>query len=800
MIEVDDASFCYGGRTALSGVSLRLAPGTRVVLLGRNGSGKSTLGRLLNGALAPSAGRVSVDGLVVGEAAPHDLARLVGYVRQDPRNQIVSALVEDEVAFGPRSLGLDRSDVDERVSEALSACGIESLRGRMTTELSGGQQQLLALAGVLAMRPRYLVLDEAGSQLDESSRRLLAGVVDALVASGVGVLEIAHAPESLFGADRVVVLDGGEVAWEGSATGFLSDEGALARSGLDADPLARVLSRAAGRGYALGASLDVTELLAYVRHSEIGLPSGAGERTRSHALEASGLCVSYQGVEALSEADVSAAGLTLVLGRSGSGKTTLARALVGVLEPDAGLVALDGEPVRAGRVGLSFQRAEDQVFCETVLEDIAYGPRARGLGEAAAQGAARLAASRTGVGEELLERSPFELSGGQMRRVALAGVLAGRPDAYVLDEPTAGLDAPARRELRAVVRGLVDDGFPVVVVTHDAGEWLGEADDVVFLGDGRVRAHVVASEAATDVSPYEAAGLEPPTLVRLRAALGQPRAPRRGEARSDPRARRAEPAPRTSRRRHARALGSFVPGSTRAHRADSRVKLVLLVMASIASFAAPAPRGLAVAALGLVLALLASRTSPRQVLRALRPAALVLLFALVANAVVLVGQPGLSSAGLARGATAVARIALVVGFALVFSSTTVPPAISDAIAWLMSPLRALGVPVGGVSTAASVALRFIPITAEEVERIRCAQRARGADLDGGGVRSRLRGWAQVLVPLVVGLFRRADELAGAMADRCYTGEQTSLARPLRARDVALLACGLAWAVAAAVLA
>ena len=701
MIEVDDASFRYGGRTALSGVSLRLAPGTRVVLLGRNGSGKSTLGRLLNGALAPSAGRVSVDGLVVGEAAPHDLARLVGYVRQDPRNQIVSALVEDEVAFGPRNLGLDRSDVDERVSEALCACGIESLRGRMTTELSGGQQQLLALAGVLAMRPRYLVLDEAGSQLDEGSRRLLAGVVDALVASGVGVLEIAHAPESLFGADRVVVLDGGEVAWEGSATELLSDEGALARSGLDADPLARVLSRATGRGYALGAALDVAELLAYVRPSEIALPSGAGERARSHALEASGLWVSYQGVEALSEADVSAAGLTLVLGRSGSGKTTLARALAGVLEPDAGLVALDGELVRAGRVGLSFQRAEDQVFCETVLEDIAYGPRARGLGEAAAQGAARLAASRTGVGEELLERSPFELSGGQMRRVALAGVLAGRPDAYVLDEPTAGLDAPA---------------------------------------------------------------------------------------------------PRPSRRRHARALGSFVPGSTPAHRADARVKLVLLVMASVASFAAPAPRGLAVAALGLAIALLASRTSPRQVLRALRPAALVLLFALVANAVVLVGQPGLSSAGLARGATAVARIALVVGFALVFSSTTVPPAISDAIAWLMSPLRVLGVPVGGVSTAASVALRFIPITAEEVERIRCAQRARGADLDGGGVRSRLRGWAQVLVPLVVGLFRRADELAGAMADRCYTGEQTSLARPLRARDVALLACGLAWAVAAAVLA
>lgn len=239
--------------------------------------------------------------------------------------------------------------------------------------------------------------------------------------------------------------------------------------------------------------------------------------------------------------------------------------------------------------------------------------------------------------------------------------------------------------------------------------------------------------------------------------------------------------------------GAYVPGKTVAHRLDARVKLGLLVAATVASFAAPAPQGLLAAAACLALALVLSGTSPRTVLLALRPAAVILAFSLLANAVVLAGQPSFSPDGLARGVTAVSRIILVVGFALVFSSTTMPPAMADALAQVMLPLRRLGVPVGGIATSASLALRFIPLTVEEVGRIRCAQRARGARLDEGSLVERLRGWGQVLIPLVVGLFRRADELAAAMSDRCYTGDQTSLAEPLRPRDWAVLAGGVALA-------
>lgn len=245
-------------------------------------------------------------------------------------------------------------------------------------------------------------------------------------------------------------------------------------------------------------------------------------------------------------------------------------------------------------------------------------------------------------------------------------------------------------------------------------------------------------------------------------------------------------------------LGGYQRKKTLAHGIDARVKIILLVLATVAAFAADAPWGLAVVLAGLGCALAASRTSPLAVVRGLRPAALILGFSVLANAVVLVGRPGISTEGLVRSATAVARIVMLVGFALVLSSTTMPTEVASALSRLMRPLARLGVPVGGMATATSVALRFIPITAEEVDRIRCAQRARGARLDGG-VMATLRGWRQVLVPLVVALLRRADDLAEAMIDRCYSGEQTSLEEPLGTRDLVVLALGVAWALLAALL-
>ena len=426
MIEVRDVSFSFDGeKNVLEHVSLTVAPGERVVLLGHNGSGKSTLARLLNGSLAPTSGTVTVDGQTEG------LARLVGYVRQDPRNQIVSAVVSDEVAFGPRNLGLPREEVLARVDEALATCGIADLRDRMTSELSGGQQQLVAIAGVLAMRPRYLVLDEATSMLDQPTRRRVAEILDGLV--HVGVLEISHDPVS---GGRKVRLENGHVVAGGD-----------------------------------------------VRPGEENQPASVVSSPHQQALCASEVSVAGR----LAPVSATFQGLTLLTGPSGAGKTTLARVLAGVLEPDSGMVTLDCQPVRAGDVGLAFQRPEDQLFCDTVLDDIAYGPFAQGLPEKEALASAREAARSLGLAEELLDRSPFELSGGQMRRVALAGVIAARPGAYVFDEPTAGLDERGIRDLLELVARLVGEGASAVVITHDPEEWEPLSPAVVCLEDGELR-------------------------------------------------------------------------------------------------------------------------------------------------------------------------------------------------------------------------------------------------------------------------------------------------------------------------
>ena len=237
---------------ALVGVSLSLSPGEHLAVLGANGSGKSTLVRLANGILIPDSGSVTVDGIDTRDAGrSRELRGRVGVVFQRPDDQIVATSVEDDVAFGPENLGLERHEIRSRVDEALAAVGLTGLERREPHLLSGGQKQRLAMAGALAMRPRYLVLDEPASMLDPVGRGEVLAIVERLRAGGTGILHVTHDIADVLRADRAVVFERGRLVFEGSVAGLVGEKELLAHAGLETPPIV-LLAEALG---ALGASL-----------------------------------------------------------------------------------------------------------------------------------------------------------------------------------------------------------------------------------------------------------------------------------------------------------------------------------------------------------------------------------------------------------------------------------------------------------------------------------------------------------------------------------------------------------------
>lgn len=553
MLEVDEAEVMYSEPAesvpALLGISCQVRPGELMAIVGANGSGKTTLGRLMCGMQVSRPGMICVDGHDPARSKTDRLAvrRLVGFCRQNPIDQIVSSNVNDEVAFGPRNLGLDESEVGERTKRALDRCGLAGFEMRDTAGLSGGEQQRLALAGVLAMQPRYLVLDEPTSQLDAAARPWFRDLVAGLAhTDGVGIALITHDPLEALLADSVLVLCRGEVRWEGPPLDLVLHHGELWDETLLPDPYVDALRVALAAGLVLDGrrALPSPEKLAtwLVDHdaapgdcgtafawaagraSFVACEAGGAEPVgdaRTGGLRFSNVSFSYGDHPALEDVDLEAhAGrVTLVSGPSGSGKSTLARIGAGLYEPDRGIVELAGAVVRAGHVGLSFQNPEQQFFLDTVEDEIGFAPRNLGYEDHEVDRRVRSAAGAAGVENELLGRDPFSLSGGQARRVAIASILSLDADCYLFDEPTAGLDVQGRRYMHRVVRDLASAGAVIVVISHDVVEWAVVADVAAMLCEGRVVWRGPSSVLLSDMEPFEACGLEAPICARLNAAF-----------------------------------------------------------------------------------------------------------------------------------------------------------------------------------------------------------------------------------------------------------------------------------------
>ena len=575
-----------------------------------------------------------------------------------------------------------------------------------------------------------------------------------------------------------------------------------------------------------------------------------GEPAReASSLAFSHVSIAYENAEVLNDISLSipSGRVTLIAGRSGAGKTTLACLAAGLDKAQSGSVLLGDTAPVPGEVALAFQNPEQQLFLETVEHELAFAPRNLGCSEDEVARRVSDAASQLEI-KELLPSDPFCLSGGQARRVALASILTLSPRAVVLDEPTAGLDAPARAALHRLVQDLACKGLPVLVVSHDLEEWLAAADQVVLLADGTIAWQGTPGALTSDMDAFARAGLEPPESWQLRELLAQAEkrdsagvngatsaktATRDQEAGAvqgpegveaqEPRATAARDSKSTAaqgpKAAVARALKGVATQEPSSHGlgvaakpsrkdaagrgledVDARVKVTLLLVATAALFAARAPWTLAMWAMLCLLVLRASSIGGKAVARALKPVALLFAFIVCANLVscdgsadvAIAGGVGISTVGAARAATAVARIIMLVCLALSVATSTTPTKLAHACTSLMRPLGHIGVPIEDVGLVLSMALRFIPVVSEEAGRIRLAQRARGVNFDEGSVLRRVRAWAAVLTPLVVGLFRRADRVAESMDARCYGQRSSGQHRrvPLQPADKLVLLGGL----------
>lgn len=839
-------------RPVLSDVTVSIAPGELVALVGENGAGKSTLANLMCASLVAHPGMVAVDGVdpATSDDARLQVRRMVGHVFQQPEDQIVSTAVFDEVAFGPRNLGLDEAAVEQAVRRALSSVGLAGFEDREVSALSGGEQQRLALASVLSCEPSYVVLDEVTTQLDSTARPAFRSLFRALAyEQGRGVVQVTHDPLEALMSDRVLVMEGGKLVWEGTPSSLVLEHRQLWDATLPSSAYASALCEAVERGYDLTCGVEPDDLVQWLQRAYEGSCSagcpGAAEReaaaraavaraldralatteatissceAREHrstgGIEAHGVSFSYVDPrgktaphEVLHKVDikVSSGSITLVAGRTGSGKSTLLSLIAGLEEPQEGVIAVGGPAPQPGDVAVAFQSPERQLFLESVASELTFGPLNLGCSEEEAAHRAEDARVRCGVSRDLMARDPFALSGGQARRVAIASVLSLDARAFVLDEPTSGLDARGRRDLHTLVRSLASEGMPVVVVSHDLEEWLQIASHVVLMSEGGVAWQGTVSALAQEPCAFAHAGLCPPEAWTLRLLLA-----RAGSMESDARSLNKdssyalEPTPVDSH-----ATTPAKPQQNPVQSVDTRVKLALLLALTVALFASSQPVTLALWAVLVCVALRLSDVRPRYVLRSLRPLGILFAIVVVVNLVSLDGTAdlmlaapfGLSLAGAARVALAMSRILILVGAALVVSETSTPTQLADACVRLLKPLGRLGAPVGALGLVLSLALRFIPMAMEEVMRISMAQRARGVRFDEGSVVRRVRLWAAVLVPAVVSLFRRADRVAESMDARCYeAGASGELPpRPLAPRDKALLLGGTALMVAVAVL-
>jgi len=519
-LAVDGLTFRYRSAAApsISDLNFVAAAGDLLLIAGGSGSGKSTLLRCLNGLIPRSysgdlSGQIAINGQAPATMGLAQLAQLVGTILQDPDRQIVASYVERQVAFGPENLGWPRERIRATVAATLDRLQITHLRNRETGGLSGGERQKVALAGLLSMNPRILLLDEPLASLDPASAREALALFRELADDGRAVLLVEHRVEDALVArpERTLFLRGGQLAFLGASEDFL----ALADPREVKLPADVALAR-------LGSGAQDRPLIAN-RQSPIVNRQSLGDPL----LEFADIRFGYgdgpeilRGISlTLREGEVVA-----IMGPNGAGKSTLLRHGIGLLRPKSGQVRVAGRDARgatvaqlARTVGYVFQSPSHMLFAPTVRDELTFGPRNLGIDAAAADAAVPAALAQVGLaGFE--DRAPLSLSFGQQKRLGIAAVLSMRPRVLVLDEPTAGQDHGSTQALMHMIGGL--EGLAAtVLITHDVDLVVSYATRVVLMRDGQIEADGPPEQVLADRALIERCRIVPTSLLELNIQL-----------------------------------------------------------------------------------------------------------------------------------------------------------------------------------------------------------------------------------------------------------------------------------------
>ena len=501
---------------ALDHVSFSIPAGKRTCIVGANGSGKSTVASILSGLTAPDEGTVTFLGTTVVNDGQVDFEAYktirpqLGLVFQNPEDQIICSVVADDIAFGLENLQVPSDQITPLVEEQITLGTLTEFASENPQMLSGGQQQRVAISGALVMKPQILILDEPSAALDVVHRNNVMGLVEKLRAAGKTIVHVTHFMDEVVSADHVIVLDDGRVAFEGTPEALFEQHELVECLHLE-EPFAYQVAHALNnRGVVVCKSplaqrvLDeLTGLLATGSRGEkggvaenCGAAANRGVATADSvsepaAVSARDVTFSYQKpVLKNISVDVQKGSHVAVIGSTGSGKSTLARLICALDTPDAGSLCVTGLDTRQkknqrqlhGIVGYVMQRPERQLFAQTVAEDVAFGPTNLGLSACDVISAVDAALKLVGLSHKA-DASPFELSGGQQRLCALAGVIAMQPKVLVLDEPTSGLDPHYCSELRKIINAVLEDGCTVIELTHSM-EDAAETDQIIVLHEG----------------------------------------------------------------------------------------------------------------------------------------------------------------------------------------------------------------------------------------------------------------------------------------------------------------------------